>query len=403
VCALFKISKDNGSNKKSKYINSGMGEVQNQPSSVYAPTGNQEPNSTFVYDSVPSQNVYNQNNLNQSYMSNSNYNNGNVNNQYYQNNASVNNYVGQQNENLYSDEILVPKGVQAPKAEVVESIKEESLEELELFENDSLDSIESLDDVDEQSNLDPLNNANNPIPVNPVAPKEEVVEEELPEDIKANLFSAIGMMFGMVVKPGTTIINNSKKYKSISKALVVSLWISILSIIFCMVARIVVGMFHVTYNSVTGQASVSLNFVNMFNLDNYAPYILIAFIMSFGSIFVASMVYYASSFLNSKGVRMGTYFMVSCLALVPVIIGVLVLYPIVNVFSQYAAIFVFVFSLLYTLISFYIGMNEVLVFKDINKRIIYNVVNLSLIFIIIVVVFLLCFRLNILVPFQLHI
>ena len=96
--------------------------------------------------------------------------------------------------------------------------------------------------------------------------------------------------------------------------------------------------------------------------------------MSFGSIFVASMVYYASSFLNSKGVRMGTYFMVSCLALVPVIIGVLVLYPIVNVFSQYAAIFVFVFSLLYTLISFYIGMNEVLVFKDINKRIIYNVV-----------------------------
>ena len=120
--------------------------------------------------------------------------------------------------------------------------------------------------------------------------------------------------------------------------------------------------------------------------------------MSFGSISISALVYYASSFLNSKGVHMGTYFMVSSLAMVPVIIGVLVLYPILNVFSQYAALLVFVFTFLYTLISFFIGMNEVLTFGNINRRILYNVINLSLIFVIIVFLFLLCYRLNILVP-----
>lgn len=420
MCALFKVSKPN---KKSKFINSSLNEYSQPTQNVVSPSNNQD-NSTFVYDSVPKDNMYNQNymggysnNGNQGYVDNSNYNNmnsnydnmntnysnGNIN---YQNNEanSYGNY-SQHSSDVPSNEMPVPKAAALPKNEVSFTEYEDVLEveELELPDKkEQTEDLEALDETVVEPQLDPLNNANNPIPVNPVAPKEEVVEEELPEDVKANLFSAIGMMFGMIVKPGTTIIKNSKRYRSISKALVVTLWISVLSIILCMAARIVVGMFHVNYNSVTGQAAVSLNFVNMFDLENYTPYLLVSFIMSFGAICIASLVYYASSFLNSKGVHMGTYFMVSCLAMVPVIMGVLVVYPIINVFSPYIALFVFVFTLLYTLISFYIGMNEVLKFKSVDKRILYNVINLSLIFIIIVVVFLICFRLNILVPPEFH-
>ena len=383
---LFKISKSNETNKKQKFINPGMGDVPIQNEGVIAPGGSN--NETFVYDSMPKPNMGGNNTVNNNYSSSGmnqvpNYSNND-------------NYIQQKRPS--AEELMMPKSVQPPKLK-----NETAIEELDLPEEklEELDEVESLEE--NKVELDPLNNANNPVPVNPVAPKEEVVEEELPEDVKANLFSAIGMMFGMFFTPGTTIIKNSKKYKSITKALTVTFWISLVSIILCMVARIVVGMFSVKYNSVTGASTVSLTFINMFDLDNYTPYLLVAFIMSFGAITIAALVYYASSFLNSKGVHMGTYFMVSSLAMVPVIVGVLVLYPIINIFSQYAAILVFVFTFLYTLISFFIGMNEVLTFGNINRRILYNVINLSLIFMIIVIVFLLCYRLNILIPPEFHI
>lgn len=382
---LFKISKNNA-NKKQKFINPSMGDVPAQNNDVIAP--GRGDSGTFVYDSIPKQNMAGNGALN------NNYSNGGMNQMpNYNNNGNF-----MQQSRPSAEELMMPKSVQPPK------IKDEPvIEELDLPEEkiEELDEVESLDES--KVEFDPLNNANNPVPVNPVAPKEEVVEEELPEDVKANLFSAIGMMFGMFFTPGTTIIKNSKKYKSITKALSVTLWISLVSIILCMAARVFIGMFSVKYNSVTGASTVSLTFINMFDLDNYTPYLLVAFIMSFGAITVSSLVYYASSFLNSKGVYMGTYFMVSSLAMVPVIVGVLVLYPIINIFSQYAAILVFVFTFLYTLISFFIGMNEVLTFGNINRRILYNVINLSLIFMIIVIIFLLCYRLNILVPPEFHV
>lgn len=401
---LFKISKSNDSSKRQKFIDPGMGDMPAPNTGVISPGNNynnvnnnvvDNNSSTYVYGSIPSQNSYSQNNINNSNNSNTRMPSAMM---YYNTNRDSN-QNGISSNNMNDSNVMMPRSVQPPKFKVEEK-SNEALEELELPEMkvESLDEIESLDEKEEKIELDPLNNANNPVPVNPVAPKEEVVEDELPEDVKANLFSAISMMIGMIFTPGTTIIKNSKKYRSLGKALTVTLWISVVSILLCMVARIVVGMFSVSYNSVTGASSVNLTFINVFDLDNYTPYLLVAFLMSFGAISISALVYYASSFLNSKGVHMGTYFMVSNLAMVPVIIGVLVLYPILNVFSQYAALLVFVFTFLYTLISFFIGMNEVLTFGNINRRILYNVINLSLIFVIIVFLFLLCYRLNILVP-----
>ena len=296
------------------------------------------------------------------------------------------------------DDVIAPRGVQAPKEDIVVS---------EVIEIPEL-SLETVEEVEEETEpekeeiLDPLNNANNPIPVNPVAPKDDYVEEDLPEDVKANVFSVFNMMVGMFFSPGTTIITNSNKYRSLPKALSVTLWVSVISIIMAMLTRIVVGMFRTSYNSVSGFSSIYLDFANVFNIDNYVPYFIVAIIMTFGAISIASLIYYASSFLNSKGVHMGTYFMVSSLAMVPVIFGVLVLYPIASIISMYIGLLLFIFTFLYTLISFFLGMNEVLVFGNINKRILYNVINLSLIFLIMIIIFVLCFRLNILIPPEIY-
>mgnify|MGYP003300274397 CR=1 FL=1 len=299
---------------------------------------------------------------------------------------------------LKEDNVIAPRGVQPPKEDIVAT---EVIEIPELALEPATE-VEEETEPEKEEILDPLNNANNPIPVNPVAPKDDYVEEELPEDVKANVFSVFNMMIGMFFSPGTTIITNSKKYRSLPKALSVTLWVSVISIIMAMLTRIVVGMFRTSYNSVSGFSSIYLDFANIFNIDNYVPYFIVAIIMTFGAIAIASLVYYASSFLNSKGVHMGTYFMVSSLAMVPVIFGVLVLYPIASIISMYIGLLLFIFTFLYTLISFFLGMNEVLVFGNINKRILYNVINLSLIFLILIIIFVLCFRLNILIPPEIY-
>lgn len=370
---IFNIEKGtNNQSNNSRFINPNM---QGMPDNDYSnnmmgPNMQQQNNETFVYNSVPKQELYNQN--------------GQMNNGY------PNNMNNQQYANQGMNDMM-PRTVQAPN-EVVNQANMESLEELDFPEFVDTPQVE----------MDPLNNANNPIPVNPVAPVETYVEEELPENVKANIFSVIGMMFGMITKPGTTIIKNSKKYKSFNKAIMVTLLVGILSVIICMAARMVVGCFSVSYDAVTGASKPMFNMNGLFDINNYVPYITVSLVMSYGSIVVSSLVYYASSFLNSKGIPIGTYFMVSSLAMVPLIIGVLALFPIAAIFSGYFAVLIFVFTFMYTLISFFIGMNEILTFESIDKRILYNIINLSIIFVIIVLIFMLLFRVNILTPPELH-
>jgi len=246
--------------------------------------------------------------------------------------------------------------------------------------------------------LDPLNNANNPVPVNPVAPvSNNFVEEELPSDAKANLFSVIGMMFGMILTPGTTIVSNSKKYRSTGKALTVTTWITIVTMLLCIGVRVLVGSFNKTYSTITASYRINFDFTNVLNLDNYTQYLIVAFIISFVAIIIVSLIYYASSFLNSKGVPFGSYLMVSNLALQPLIVGVVVLYPVASLVSMYVALLVLIFTFLYSVVSFLIGIGEVLTFKNINRKILYNVLNLSVIVLIMIIIFIMLLNTSVII------
>lgn len=230
---------------------------------------------------------------------------------------------------------------------------------------------------------------------NPISLEMNDIEEEIPKDLKTNVFVVVGMMIGMVFSPGTTIINNSKKYKDVGKSLTITLWITVLSLLLCVGSRIIFGAFVKNYNAVTGFSSISFNLSNVMNLSNYIEYLIITFIVSFGTIIITSLCYYASSFINSKGVHMGTYFMVSNLAVVPLIVGVLVLYPGLSLISDDLGLIGLLFAFLYTIVSFLIGISEVLKFKSINNKVLYNVLNLTVIITIMYLLLSLLMRLNI--------
>lgn len=250
----------------------------------------------------------------------------------------------------------------------------------------------------EVETLNPLNNANNPVPVNPTSLPvvEEVVDEEITKDVKANVFSVIGMMFGMLLTPGTTITKNAKKYRSLNKAIFITIWITIVTLVLCLLARVLLGSFYRTYNGVTGAYTLNFNLSNVFNLDNYTMYLVIAFVVSAVTILVISLVYYASSFVNSKGVTFGSYLMVSNLAMLPFIVGVIILYPAANIVSSYLAWLVLIFTFLYTLVSFLIGIGELLTFRNINRKILYNVLNLTFIILVMCLIVVFLIRMNIL-------
>ncbi len=255
----------------------------------------------------------------------------------------------------------------------------------------------TLEEESKINNLNPLNNANNPIPVNPIAESvKEVDIEEVSPNVKANIFSVIGMMFGMLLTPGTTIVKNAKKYRSFNKACFITIWITVVTLVLCLGVRILLGSFYRTYNGVTGAYTINFNISNIFSLDNYIIYLVIAFLVSGVSILVVSLVYYASSFVNSKGVPFASYLMVSNLALLPFIIGVVVLYPAANIISGYLGLLVLIFTFFYTLVSFMVGINEILTFKNINRKILYNVLNLTFVILVIFLISVFLIRMNIL-------
>jgi hypothetical protein len=237
----------------------------------------------------------------------------------------------------------------------------------------------------------PLDNGSNPVPVNPILTEIEKHQnvEEIGEqkDVKANVFAALGIIFGMVVKPGTTMINNSKKFKEMNKAFSIMLWLSLLFLIICIAMRVVVGSFDRTYVSLTDSYKLIFNPGKIFELSNYLEFIIISVSLSIGGVLLVAIMYYASSFINSKGVHFATYLIVSNLGMIPLIVGTIVVYPVAMIFSGYLALGVLIFSFLATLITILIGMNNVLKFKNVNVQIFYHVINLSVITLVAIVVF----------------
>ena len=171
------------------------------------------------------------------------------------------------------------------------------------------------------------------------------------------------------------------------KAISIMIWLAVIFLVICIGVRVGVGSFDRTYSSLTDSYKLVFNPARIFELSNYVEYIIIAVSISLGGVLLTALIYYASSFLNSKGVHFATYLVVSNLGLIPFICGVIVLCPVCMIFSTYLGLGSLIFTFLCSLITLLIGMNEVLRFRSVNSQIFYHVINLSVITLIALIIF----------------
>ena len=284
--------------------------------------------------------------------------------------------------NYYNEKIAKQESEAKAAQEIIETLDDETQLPRE---------AESKAEESTTPELDPLNNGSNPIPVNPILAQmdkyQDVEDIGDQKDVKANIFAAFGIILGMIIKPGTTMLKNAKKFKQMHKALSIMLWLALIFLVTTVVVRLVVGSFDRTYSSLSETYKLVFNPARIFELSNYLEYILITASISVGGVLLVALIYYASSFLNSKGVHFATYLIVSNLGLIPLIAGSIILYPVAMIFSGYLAICALIFSFLATVITLLIGMNEVLKFNSVNNQIFYHVMNLSIITLIAIMIF----------------
>lgn len=241
--------------------------------------------------------------------------------------------------------------------------------------------VEVLDDAPVPM-LDPNNNSSNPIPVNPIAPK----EEENYKYVSMTFKDIINLFIGMFIRPISNIKDNAKKYSEIQNCLKFTLIMTVISIILSLLGSLIVGGFGYTIDPITGGYSRGFSIDNILSI-NFLNYIIKGLFISGGAIFVISLIYYASSFMNNKGVKFGTYLMISNLSFFPFVIGGSLLLPIGNLFSIYIAACLMIISIFYTMIVFITGINELLVFNSVDSKVFYNLFNIVLVLIIIMIVF----------------
>lgn len=255
--------------------------------------------------------------------------------------------------------------------------EEEAKKVQELVEQQRLADLEAQAKVeaDYLASLDPLDNANNPVPVNPVAPKEEkVVKESL------GFGGLLKIIFGMILHPGDILEEKPDKYGTLVNGLKLSLVLTILTVVFSLAARVLTGMFVKDYNSITGAYNTRFDINNIF-LQDYAYYLITAVVISGVSILIISLIYYISSFFNNKGVSFGEYLVITNASFVPLLLGFSILLPVGCVFHNYLGYALLGVSVIYTLVCFISGINQALSFSSVNRKIIYNAFNLSVIFI----------------------
>lgn len=245
---------------------------------------------------------------------------------------------------------------------------------------------------------DPLNNATNPVPVNPTSlePDDDILFFDEEDDVKVDVVSVIKMMFSILLKPATVIGANVKKYGKMSKSILLLFWISMFSLVFCLLGRLVAGAFSTTHNAITGASKITLNFSGLLQPSNYIPYVIATLMIGLVAILVVSLVYYLSSFIHSKGVHFSVYIALSSLALVPLILCFTLVYPLVSILSTDIAFVFLLFGIVFSVVVLITGINSIVKYKSKDGKILYNAINLAIIFSVMIFIFDTLSRLHIL-------
>ena len=342
---------------------------------------NVPPNNFFVQDTP----LTNENtNSNQQFNQNMNYYNQNYQSQTTYSQTPAATPVNQTVTNATQYEPLTPT---IPNQTMVEDNQIEELETLSQIEPNSINMqhqsvIASTEASATTPVLDPLNNANNPVPVNPVAPPETKKKVVAVAVSPLEPFKAI---LKMIKKPSDLIEEVAPKYEHFMSSVMFTAFLTVVTIVLTLITRLVVGGFIKTYDNARGSYTSTFDFSNISN-QNFLHYILIALIVSGLAIITVSIISYASSFLNSRGMTFGKIIMITNVSFIPIIIGINVLSPLLSIISESVGFAALIINIIYTIILFVTGMNYYLQTDKLNDKIFYNILNFSIIVIVIVII-----------------
>ena len=230
--------------------------------------------------------------------------------------------------------------------------------------------------------LDPLNNANNPVPVNPVASpdtRRKVVA------VGVSPFTPLKAFLTLLKKPGELIEETVPKYEHLMSSMMFTGFLTITTLVLTLLARLVVGGFIKSYNNASGSYTSTFDPSNIMNQD-FLHFLLIAFIVSGLTIVAVTIICYASSFLNSKGLTLGKILMITNVSFMPFILGINVVSQLLSIISDNVGFASLVISIIYTIILFTTGMNHYIQTDKLNTKILYNLINFSIVIIIVTLI-----------------
>lgn len=195
-------------------------------------------------------------------------------------------------------------------------------------------------------------------------------EDEVTSE-KINIFKLIILTFGVLFRPGTTIVEKTKKYNKIKTGLFVYLVFSSITFLVYISTIALKNCFIQTYNIASEKYTPVLDFGQLQYLD-YTKLITEAALVSYGILLLLILLYYIASFLTNKGLSLGRYFVVITLSLSPFLILTCAASPIVSIYNTTFGSWLLVFGIAYSLIILLCTINDIIAFKNTNQKIIYH-------------------------------
>ncbi len=222
----------------------------------------------------------------------------------------------------------------------------------------------------------PLDNNKNPIPVNPVADGPAKENTEKLDRYMISPSECLHVIRSMLFKPGTTLVDSANKYRSIKSGLLFTVYFMIITAVLCIIGGALSSIFVKTYSNVLESFSISIDF-NGFKTHNYLEDLFNMVILNYVPIIIMTLAFYLSSFLNSKGLSLGSYFTIINISFLPFLIVYNLFFRVACVLSDTLGFILLFASVVYTLVLSIVGVGDSLKFDSLNVKIFYFVISIS--------------------------
>ena len=224
---------------------------------------------------------------------------------------------------------------------------------------------------------------------NPVYVEEKPVEQKV--DIKVNIFSTVKLMISAIFKPVTSIPKNSKAIEDLKDSIKFLVYYLVVLIALSVGIAILTSGFVKRYDINTGLYSTYMDFGNIVNVK-FVDVIIKTVSFSLFFTLIVSFIYYITSFFRSKGIAVGTYVVLCSLALLPLYLGLFVLYPVLSIFNYFLGFFAFMIAFVFSILSLYNAIVSLLEFTSEDRKIFYNLFNIGIVIFLLILILYLFFQ-----------